>query len=348
MLSLLTAAILGLCAAGILYGVNIILATICVAVLCKHGLKSSNMFLVALIVIQLALCTGQLISILSQVITGFVHPPPTRLPIGTATDAYFIDQRAPEHVVQLAFASFNSIVSDAFITWRVYVVWDKKLALAIPFAMLNIIGFVSVSLQVKVLSVVSPEDVFAFFTGNVRRCTLTFLFTSIITQASGTFLIAWRGWATPTAISSAGKGSRCSFLRILGIAIDSGAVYMSLIALVMALYLTESSVGLPVSSILGQFSATVTLSIILREWWKLIQAKARGTLIPRNRILADQYELPQRSISPVLRGEITTDDNNMFVRVVTSTHKKIDTERSLSGNEYRFDHKPHNETVSSL
>lgn len=112
-LSTPTAAILALWLAGPLYGINTVLAASCLVILSTCRLKSHNRLLAILIFVQFLFCTGHLISILVQLIKGFVHTPSVQPASGTASnqtaaiDAYFNDQGSIEHVVETALYAYN-------------------------------------------------------------------------------------------------------------------------------------------------------------------------------------------------------------------------------------------------
>ena len=68
---------------------------------------------------QWLLCTGHLVSLILQLIRGFIHPPDlpplgsaarnfSRLPDdATASSFYFVDQSTPEHTAEVAFYILN-------------------------------------------------------------------------------------------------------------------------------------------------------------------------------------------------------------------------------------------------
>lgn len=213
-------------------------------------------------------------------------------------------------------------------TWRVYVVYDKSAWLVVPFAILNVVSFASATLLVNVWSGASAKSLTVFFVGNVHRYSLMFLSVTVATQACGSILIAWRGWSTPVLVSSSPRRRGFMTLHVIGVIIDSGAIYLSTFGIGLGLYLGKNAGGSVVIAIVGQISATVPLSIILRDWWKLTYYKESTPRhipgLPLKTIITDNCQ-SQGSMTPLESG-ISSGDGSMVVRIIKSTHRKIDDE----------------------
>jgi len=117
-------------------------------------------------------------------------------------------------------------------------------------------------------------------------------------------------------------------LHVIGVIIDSGAIYLSTFGIGLGLYLGKNAGGSVVIAIVGQISATVPLSIILRDWWKLTYYKESTPRhipgLPLKTIITDNCQ-SQGSMTPLESG-ISSGDGSMVVRIIKSTHRKIDDE----------------------
>ncbi|KZV76737.1 hypothetical protein PENSPDRAFT_341975 [Peniophora sp. CONT] len=336
MLSLPTSAILAALCSAPLYGVNCILVGLCAYVLTrKRGFKNSNWPLAVVIGVQWIVCTGHFASLFAQLIRGFIHPPqlPSSEPAlgiihailgngATNTTAYFLDQSSPEHTAEVVFYIFNSLVADCFMTWRVYVVWDRRAWLAAPFITLNIVTLVFGALVVKSETQVWFE-LSKYFTGLGRQRVLTMWAASVATQTSGTVLIAYRELSTPVYVPSTNRHRYCTMSSAACAVIDSGAMYTISIILTLAFYTHRRAEGAVIAAVLGQIAATVPLSIILREWWKTVMpGTLRGPLIPRSALLQDNLEMEHRGALQ-LPAEHSRERSGVNISVVKATHGDV-------------------------
>ncbi|KAI0027975.1 hypothetical protein K488DRAFT_90252 [Vararia minispora EC-137] len=215
-----------------------------------------------------------------------------------------------EHVIQEGFYTFNTIVADAFMTWRVCVVWDKRAIITTPFVVLNVVTTIFACLFMQTLARIGPDPQ-AFFSRGAEWRIIAFWTTSFITQSAGTFLIAWRNWSTPVVVSAAVRRSRHRPGFILGIIIDSGAIYSLVVLLTLVTYLRKLAAGGIMGGILGQISTTVPLSIILRERYKEMTAME---LTAGSIIVAESHSLPT----------LRTSNDGVVIQVRQSMHKVID------------------------
>ncbi|VDB89986.1 unnamed protein product [Peniophora sp. CBMAI 1063] len=315
---------------------SVLLAALCLVVLSKKGgLRGRNWILASVIGVQFVICTGHIISLLVQLIRGFIHIPPPPTSPGAIPDSskalngtalYFTDLSTPEHVAEVVFYIINSLIADCFMTWRVFVFWDRNWYLAAPFVLLNTVTLVFGVLTIQATSTVGYH-INAYFTGKVQMHIVTVWAVTVVTQTAGTLLIVWREVSTPIYVSPSRKRRGCSMVKALCLAVDSGAAYTSCIVLVLAFYLCSDPAGAVVVAILGQISATVPLTIILREWWKVTMNKAKawqGPLLPHNTLLTESHELESRNALQLPTDSLTTDNGGSGVRIMKSTHMRSD------------------------
>ncbi|KAI0315035.1 hypothetical protein OF83DRAFT_389463 [Amylostereum chailletii] len=297
---------------GPLYGVNIVLLVLSIFMLSRRGFVKSNRVLLFMIILQFLISTGDICTLVVQMIRGFISAPEKDPQFGTLL--YVLDQSSPEHVAQEAFYIMNSQVGDWFLTWRVFIVWDKSLVLTLPLIVMNIVVFVSSCIGLRNLALLGPRDL--VFVNRVRIWFAIVVVVSLTIQFFGTLLIAWRAWETPTAVQSS-KRKKFDPARILFVIVDSGALYSVTSLLVLAFYLSEANVSAILVSIVSQLSATVPMTIVMRECWKA--SHSQGPLLPRNAIVVDSYDMPQRNRSP-LSGRFSPGDDNVQVSVMKSIH----------------------------
>ncbi|KZV76744.1 hypothetical protein PENSPDRAFT_342213 [Peniophora sp. CONT] len=282
---------------------------------------------------QFLISTGHAVSLIFQAIRGFIDPPSLPLASSTAwhslppgvsrTEAYFQNLSSPEHTVEVALYILNSFVTDCFMTWRVYVVWNSQVALATPFIILNTVILVFSALAVQNNTQVN-YDLLKYFGGSGRHRILTVWAVSLVTQTAGSLLIAYRRMSTPVYVAPT-KGSRwCKLTTAVCVIIDSGAIYTLGIMLTLGFYLHERAEGAIVIAILGQISATVPLSIILREWWTMkIMVGLQRQYLPRPVLFQHSRQSQRRSH---LSADLPQDHNGIGVNISKTTYIQRDTD----------------------
>ncbi|KAI0312804.1 hypothetical protein OF83DRAFT_609605 [Amylostereum chailletii] len=231
------------------------------------GMKGPNCIIFAVVLLQAAVSTGHVVVLVVRMVREFVSVASTP----GETLAYLQNDALPEHVAQEAFYLLNSQIGDWFLVWRVYVVWNRNIRLCAPFyvltriAVCGCIGLVS-------LSHLGPTD--TVFVDGTSLWFLVSVILSLAVQCSGTFLIAWRAWSTPTIVRQTNT-TRCDLVWILCALVDSGFLYMSTTFFVLAFVSRQLNAGAVLSAMLGQISATVPLTIVIRECWKASRAESR-------------------------------------------------------------------------
>ncbi|KZV63586.1 hypothetical protein PENSPDRAFT_207227 [Peniophora sp. CONT] len=254
-----------MCSAPI-YGVNCLLAVLCsYALACNDRFKGSNWALAIVIGVQWVLSTGHFVSLFLQLFLGFVHPPALPLanstaslhylpPNVTASDAYFQDQSSPEHTADIVFYILNIIVADSFMTWRLYVVYDRRAWLAAPFLILNILTSVFGGLVVKGETLIGYNLALVDAKPELPRA-ITMWATSAATQIAGTLLIAYREISTPVYVPATRSSRYCRPAAVACAIVDSGAIYTLGIVFDLAFYVRGGAEGIVVGAILGQIAS---------------------------------------------------------------------------------------------
>ncbi|KAI0318609.1 hypothetical protein OF83DRAFT_1170949 [Amylostereum chailletii] len=248
---------------GPLYGINMGVFVLCLRVLYVKGMKGPNLVLLAAAIAQFSLSTGHVITCFYQLYQGFVTH--GRTPTGTI--AYFINNSTPEHVAQEVLYITNSLIGDAILIWRLYVIWHRNLWLTIPFVVLCTVtgatGYVALG------NLPSLGSTGSVFEPRVHDWLLASWSISIATQLAATLLIAYKVY------TSSHQGLRGGTGNVLWILVESGAWYTASSAFLIG-FSTTTVGGLFVAG-LGQISAIAPTMIIVRAGLKSSGSQHSGT-----------------------------------------------------------------------
>ncbi|KAH9063583.1 hypothetical protein EDB87DRAFT_1602440 [Lactarius vividus] len=239
---------------GPLYGI------ICVYILCIHvlymkGLRGVNLTMLIVASVQFALSTGHVVTLLVQLIRAFIGAAGTI----DGPSNYLLDQSTPEHLAQGFFYMTNSLIGDAILVWRMWIIWDRNFWLGVPFFALCTASTVTGYAAFANLASLSPtETVFLSRLQNWLYATWAF---SIATQVGATLLIGYQFWKS---IHWNYKGLRGSRLSIFWILVESGALYT--VTTIFLVGFSSTNTGAIFAAALGQISALAPTLIIVRAW----------------------------------------------------------------------------------
>lgn len=252
-----TASLVSSWVVGPLYGINICVYILCVHVLYMKGLKGLNLMMLVVSSVQFALATGHVITLLVQLFRAFISAAGTL----EGPSLYLLDQSTPEHVAQEVLYITNSLIGDAILIWRLWVIWGRNLWLCVPFIVLCIASGVTGYTALANLARLTPAD--TVFLSRVHNWLIATWVLSIATQLGATLLIGYRFWKS---IQWNSKGIRASRLSILWIVVESGALYS--ITTVFLLGFSSTNTGAIFAASLGQISALAPMLIIVRAGLK--------------------------------------------------------------------------------
>jgi len=203
---------------------------------------------------QFALCTGHTVTLVVGLVRGFLNPPWTS---SKETSDYILNQDEPERKAQAALYLTNSLIGDAILIWRLWIIWGRNLWLTAPFVLLliatavaGIIGFTNLG-RLDLSQTVFLPTVINWLTAS--WC------LSIATQFGATLLIGYRVWKLAQGTS---KGIGASRLAIIWILVESGALYS--VTTIFMLGFSRANIGGIFISALGQISALGPTLIIVR------------------------------------------------------------------------------------
>jgi len=259
--------------------------------------------------VQFALSTGHVITMLIQLIRGFVDVPVTSS--GSSSSLlYLLDQTTPEHIAPPIFYITNSLVGDAILIWRLWVIWGRNLSLCIPFVVLCIASGVTGYTALVNLSRISPTDTGTVFLPRVHNLLLATWTLSVATQFGATVLIGYR---ILKAIRWSSKGIRASRLSVLWIVVESGALYS--VTTIFLLGFSSTNTGAIFANSLGQISALGPTLIIVRAG-----LKGSSSFTP---VKGSVNNLPSRSNPEDIESGSRSDDT-MMVHVRKATEVRLD------------------------
>ncbi|KAI0261123.1 hypothetical protein BC834DRAFT_972910 [Gloeopeniophorella convolvens] len=246
---------------GPLWGMNLCIYVLCAHVLYIKGLKGPNLFLLIVATTQFALATGHVITLLVQLIRGFVGAGGALV----GPSLYLLDQSTPEHVAQEVLYITNSLIGDAILIWRLYIIWGRNVWLCVPFVILCIATAVSGYTALGNLAQLSATG--TVFLLRVHNWLIATWSLSIATQFGATLLIGYRFWRSiQWNARSTSRGIRASRLSLLWILVESGALYS--VTTIFLLGFSSTNTGALFAASLGQISALAPTLIIVRAGLK--------------------------------------------------------------------------------
>ncbi|KAH8987456.1 hypothetical protein EDB92DRAFT_1875872 [Lactarius akahatsu] len=296
---------------GPLYGI------ICVYILCAHilymkGLRGVNLMMLIVASVQFSLATGHVITLLVQLIRAFIGAAGTV----DGPSIYLLDQSTPEHLAQGFFYLTNSLIGDAIMVWRLWIIWNRNFWLCVPFIVLctvsTVTGYAAFANQVSL----NPTE--TVFLSRLQNWLYATWALSIATQVGATLLIGYRFWKSVHWNSKGLRGSRLSIFWIL---VESGALYT--ITTIFLVGFSSTNTGAIFAASLGQISALAPTLIIVRAGLK--SSGSSSSFTPAKGSINNPYYGPPPSQS--FRRDVesgSSGDDSMVVHVKRATEIRLD------------------------
>ncbi|EGO01342.1 hypothetical protein SERLA73DRAFT_87928, partial [Serpula lacrymans var. lacrymans S7.3] len=193
-----------------------------------------------------------------------------------------------------------TVVSDAFILYRSFIVWGRSyLITTIPF-MLFLADIAIGIFWVYTLSLVLPgENVFADAL-SVR--VKTFYSITLAMNVICTTLIAYKIWRIQRAVAPFAKGNENDLSRVVAIIVESGSVYSAVLVVMIATYTSGSPAMFIFLNSISPVIGIVFSSVIVRVGMGVSHGDsyhAKGTISSiRHRITARSSTRPTESLYP--------------------------------------------------
>ncbi|KAG1757224.1 hypothetical protein EDB19DRAFT_1900765 [Suillus lakei] len=220
-----TAALLGLFLETFFYGVFLTLYWFTLFILLKKtGIQ--RQFLLPAATLLLCIATAHLIIDFVRALEAFIFKVDT---IGA--NAYYSNFDSPLFVASTALCVTQTILADAIVVWRCYVLNNRSLLVAVPGCIMLVVNVVtgyygvgSLS-RARLLSNVPPAD---------YGCIATFDTLTMVLSVTSTTLNAWRIYRTRHFVPE----GFAAFLPVFVVVIESGVFYsMSILMLLLTFFI---------------------------------------------------------------------------------------------------------------
>ncbi|KAI0739380.1 hypothetical protein C8Q80DRAFT_178602 [Daedaleopsis nitida] len=260
MLSLSEATILSTTLAGILYGISLYMMALTLQTLFRnHRKRRLNYGMVAAAGALLLLSTAEMGVNVARLYEGFITKGPA-LPGGP--ESYFSFGAAATYIVKSCLYNAQTIILDAVVIYRAFVVWQNYFVIAVPF--LGWCGLVAscVGLNIsfsQALTDTEARDIIGARSGHwiTAAYSLT-LATNLLT----TFILALKIWKV--ARRSAPYMSQSSLAPILRTIIESGAIYSFTITAALITFVLKSNIVYIILDMISPVILIVFSMIIVR------------------------------------------------------------------------------------
>ncbi|KAJ8497015.1 hypothetical protein ONZ51_g764 [Trametes cubensis] len=235
MLTLREAGILSTTFEAILYGYAVFMFTLAMWIMLRdRRQRHVNYALVGAGCALILLATAEMAVNITRIFEGFVTKGPF---VPGGPEAWFSVVSDPTFVAKSVLYNVQTLILDAVVIYRTYVVWQSGLVVLLP--CIGWCGLLAGSVGLNVALVNSSKhmgDVFAVQTG--RWITAVYALT-LGTNLSSTMLLAGRIWTV--ARRSAQYRSSNIFSPVLRVIIESGAIYSMTITAALISFVVKSN-----------------------------------------------------------------------------------------------------------
>ncbi|TFK37919.1 hypothetical protein BDQ12DRAFT_589292, partial [Crucibulum laeve] len=168
---------------------------------------------------------------LRRMLDAFLHSSARGGPI-----AYLGQVNTPIYVLKSTAYAMQTLVGDAFILYRLYLVWngDRRIVFPILICFIASIGVGIGALQAFARA--SPNA--PVFISELQNWIVSFFSLTLFTNFSSTTLIAFRIWWSHRR--SAGIVTGHSVVPAIVVIVESGAIYSACLVILLSLYLSGS------------------------------------------------------------------------------------------------------------
>jgi len=245
---------------ALFYGINFVLFWGCLFVLTYRKRSAEiNKVVVATAICQYLLSTADVSLGLERLITGFIRL--RAQPDGPTI--YFSTIPDPVRVARVLIITMNSVLADSILVWRCYHVWGKSWkAVAFPAVLVLATAVCGVGQGIS-FARARPDS--SIFSPDILRWNTSLFATTLVTNLTGTGLIAFRVW-TLLCVNSSGPAY---YRRVFNMVIESGMIYSAVLVIGLGLYLTGSNAFYVVYEQFGQLTSIIPTTILLLVALKL-------------------------------------------------------------------------------
>ncbi|KAI0063029.1 hypothetical protein BV25DRAFT_496880 [Artomyces pyxidatus] len=225
--------IVALCLESAVYGLYTSLFVTCIQVLLKRRTPSGiNVRLILVSFILFALITWHVVIDAIRLVLAFTESQTTH-----GADLYYSDVKALLGTMKTSVYLVTTVVSDLFILYRCYVVWNAKWSVIILPALLYIADCGTGIAAVYTVTLISTD---VYFNDRQEQVTNSFFSCTLALNAVCTGLIAFRIWWTQRLNRDTKISSNLSHVTM--ILIESGSIYLVSLIFLVATYSAHSLV----------------------------------------------------------------------------------------------------------
>ncbi|KIJ64921.1 hypothetical protein HYDPIDRAFT_28269 [Hydnomerulius pinastri MD-312] len=239
------------------YGVYLMVFNQCMVVLRKRHSRPSD-YLVGTAVSLFILVTAHLVIDIVRNMEAFT----SNMSTANYPTSYYGQFDTWKNIVKSALYVAVTLISDAFILYRSFIVWGRSYLIAtIPF--LLFLADIAIGVfWVYTLSLILPgENVFADAL-SVR--VKTFYSITLAMNVMCTSLIAFKIWRIQRAVAPFTKGNEYDLSRLVAIIVESGSVYSALLVVMIATYTSNSPAMFIFLNTMSPIIGIVFSSVIVR------------------------------------------------------------------------------------
>ncbi|KAL4261801.1 hypothetical protein AB1N83_006450 [Pleurotus pulmonarius] len=242
----------------LLYGIFFTLfwLTLLVLILRGDGGQTQRRQLVPLGTVMMVIATAHLIIDFVRVVEAFVAK--GNSPIDA--NAYYEMISHPLHVVKTALYVTQTIIGDAVVIWRCYILLNQSLLVLIPNVIVLLVNAAAGYVVCWSLSQASPgSEIFQTASAWIT----TFFVLTMCINVTCTVAISWRIYSARSPLST-----QTSLTLVLLVVVESGALYASSVLALMVAYVSGSNGQYPaldvVTPLVGITFCLIILQIQLR------------------------------------------------------------------------------------
>jgi len=233
----------------------------------------------------------------------------------------------PALTTTLVMYCVNLSLSQVLIVWRVYALSGRRGLLTSIFAITSL-AFIALA-AVIVWKFSNVENLFSALT-SIRALTISTWSASAFFQGIGSGYIMWKSSAIPVEVNHYGGSTFTRMITsVFIVVVDSGCILplVEVIALVLDIAQLQSSL-VAATSVLGQLSAFVPLTIVLRESIKADHDLRKNLVNATSTFFVSR--MPGADANQ--RGAAITASAPMVVDIQQTEHKRFDLEEEFGNN----------------
>ncbi|KAH8111780.1 hypothetical protein DFH11DRAFT_1611931 [Phellopilus nigrolimitatus] len=253
------ASLLALMVESVFFGLFTMLFAITIYILFfrQRKLQRLNKPILSVSIVMYVVAFAHIIISTRRVVLAFINE---RDELG-GPDAYFAATSDTLYLFKVGLYTIQTLVGDAFLIYRLSVVWSGDKRLVYPAILLLLGGFVC-GLVAEIYAGLSTSPTGAVFVPRLKHWILAFFSLTLFTNFSCTALLAFKLWWTERQLAGFETSNR--LLPVMAIIIESGALYSACLISLMASYATESWAGYIALDITTQMIGIVFSLIIVR------------------------------------------------------------------------------------